>query len=154
MSCRPIAQWQGPQLERLPLHGLRCWNYGTSRVGTIISLLDILHLTAEWRAHEEWARPSRGKWELANLRIGFYQQRAARYYNSKVKVKRFQLGDLVFKKVLQNTQEVGARALRLNWEGPYKIVKILQLRIYWLVRMDDTKLSRAWNAEHLWKYYQ
>ena len=48
------------------------------------------------------------KRELAKLRIASYQQRAARYYNSKVKVKQFQLGDLVLRKVLQNTKEVGA----------------------------------------------
>ena len=75
---------------------------------------------------------------MAKLRIASYQQRAASYYNSKVKVKRFQLDDLVLRKALQNTQEVGARALGPNWEGSYKIVKDLQLGTYRLVRMDNT----------------
>ena len=54
------------------------------------------------------------KRELTKLRIASYSQQAARYYNTMVKVKRFQLGDLVFRKVLQNTQEVRARALGPN----------------------------------------
>ena len=43
------------------------------------------------------------KRELAKLKIASYQQLAMRYYNSKVKVKRFQPGDLVLRKVLPNT---------------------------------------------------
>ena len=70
------------------------------------------------------------KRELAKLRIASYQQRAARYYNSKVKVKRFQLGDLVLRKVLQNTEEARAGALGPNWEGPYKIILVLQPGTY------------------------
>ena len=94
------------------------------------------------------------KRELAKLRIASYQQRATRYYNSKIKIKRFQPRDLVLRKVLPNTQEAGAGALGPNWEGPYKIVKVLQPGTYRLARMDDTELPRAWNAEHLRKYYQ
>ena len=70
-----------------------------------------------------------------------------------MKIKRYQLGDLVLRKVLQNTQEVGAGALVPNWEGPYKMVKVLQPGTYQLMRIDDTKLPRAWNAEHVRKYY-
>ena len=70
------------------------------------------------------------KRELTKLMISSYQQLAARYYNSKVMVKRFQLGDLVLRKVLQNTQEVGAGALGPNWEGPHKIIKVLQPKTY------------------------
>ena len=65
------------------------------------------------------------KQELAKLRIASYRDGEACYYNSKVKVKQFQLGDLVLRKVLQNTQEVGVGALGPNWEGPYKIIKVL-----------------------------
>ena len=66
------------------------------------------------------------KRELTKLRITSYQQQTTHYYNSKVKVKQFQLRYLVLRKVLQTTQEVGTGALGPNWEGPYKIVKVLQ----------------------------
>ena len=94
------------------------------------------------------------KRKLTKLRIASYKQRVACYYNSKVKVKRFQLGDIIFRKVLQNTQEVGVGALGPNWQVPYKIVKFLQPRTYQLKRMDDAELPKAWNTEHLQKYYQ
>ena len=46
------------------------------------------------------------KRELAALRTTSYKQRSERYFNSKVKEKRFKEGDLVLKKVLPNMKEV------------------------------------------------
>ena len=50
---------------------------------------------------------------------------------------------------MQNTQEIGAGALGPNWEGPYKIAKILQSGTYQFTKMDGTELPRAWNTEHM-----
>ena len=43
---------------------------------------------------------------LAALRIASYERRSERYFNSKVKERRFREGDLVLRKVLPNTKEV------------------------------------------------
>ena len=44
------------------------------------------------------------KRDLAALRIALYKWRSERYFNSKVKEKRFKEGDLVLRKVLPNTR--------------------------------------------------
>ena len=63
----------------------------------------------------------------SQLRVAAYQQCTARYFNSKVKTRRFQEGDLVLRIVLHNK-----RALDPSWEGPYKIVGVLTLGAYQL----------------------
>ena len=61
------------------------------------------------------------KCDLAALRIASYKRRSKRYFNSKVKERRFKEGDLVLKKINSNTKEVSAGVLGPNWEGPYII---------------------------------
>ena len=48
------------------------------------------------------------------LRLACYQQVLARYYNKKVKHRNFHKGDLVLRKVLQNTKEWKERKLGAN----------------------------------------
>ena len=54
------------------------------------------------------------KRDLAALRTASYKRRSERYFNSKVKERRFKEGDLVLRKVLPNTKEVNAGVLRPN----------------------------------------
>ena len=58
------------------------------------------------------------KREEAELRIAAYQQRIARHFNSKVRQRSFEIGDLVLKRVMTAT-----RVFAPNWEGPYVIGK-------------------------------
>ena len=59
------------------------------------------------------------KCDLAALRIASYKRRSERYFNSKVKERRFKEGNLVLRKINYNTKEVSARVLKPNWDGPY-----------------------------------
>ncbi|PON72884.1 hypothetical protein PanWU01x14_063530, partial [Parasponia andersonii] len=43
--------------------------------------------------------------EQSQLRIASYQWRTTRYYNSKVKGRHFEIGDLVLRRVLPNNRE-------------------------------------------------
>ena len=52
------------------------------------------------------------KQELAKLEIASYQHRVVHYYNSRVKVKRFQLGDLVLRKSDAKYLRSGCRSSR------------------------------------------
>ena len=45
----------------------------------------------------------------------------ARYYNKKLKVRRFNIGNLVLRKVSQATKDPSQGKLGLAWEGPYKV---------------------------------
>ena len=62
------------------------------------------------------------KHDQVAIRVAAQKNLAAKYYNSKVQTRSFLLGDLVLKKVFQNTQEPGIGKFGPNWEGPYKVV--------------------------------
>uniref|UniRef100_A0A803P447 Reverse transcriptase domain-containing protein n=1 Tax=Cannabis sativa TaxID=3483 RepID=A0A803P447_CANSA len=62
-------------------------------------------------------------------------------------------GESVLRKVLPNTRDPRAGVLGANWEGPYRIAKVIPPRTYKLARMDKTVVPRAWNAGHLRKYH-
>ncbi|XP_074377924.1 uncharacterized protein LOC141719443 [Apium graveolens] len=63
--------------------------------------------------------------ENSQLRLAAYQQRAARYYNKKVKGQLLRVGDLVLRKVMPNTKNPQHGVFGANSEGPYKIKAIL-----------------------------
>ncbi|XP_074323174.1 uncharacterized protein LOC141660109 [Apium graveolens] len=92
--------------------------------------------------------------EEAQIRIAAYQQRTARHYNSKVRARTFKVGDLVLRRVMPNTKMVSHGVFGANWEGPYKIKSVLWEGTYHLNDMQDKLIPRAWNVEHLRKYYQ
>ena len=54
----------------------------------------------------------------------------ARYYDSKVKEKKFKVRDTVLRQVFRNTKEPGAGALGYSWEGPYQITEVLKSDAY------------------------
>ena len=90
--------------------------------------------------------------EKANLRIAAYQQKVARYFNSRVKDRKFQVGDLVLRKVF--IRDPAAGVLGPNWEGPYQIEQVLPPGTYKLARLNGELIRNYWNGEHLRKYYQ
>ena len=94
------------------------------------------------------------KCDLVALRVASYKQRFERYFNSKVKEKRFKEGNLVLWKVGINTKEVSAGVFGPNWEGPYIIEEVVQPGTYKRKRFDGSTVPRTWNAKHLRPYYQ
>ena len=90
----------------------------------------------------------------AEVKVAAYQQRVAKYFNSRVKYRHFRIGDLVLRKVMNNTKELGAGPLGPNWEGPYKVIDILHPGTYQLEDMNGKSLPHPWNVEHLRIYYQ
>ena len=94
------------------------------------------------------------KRDLMALRIASYKKRFERYFNSKVKERRFKEGDLVLRKVLPNTKEVNARVLGPNWEVPYLTTEVLRPGTYRLKRLKSKLVPRSWNTEHFRSFYQ
>ncbi|XP_024017454.1 uncharacterized protein LOC112090422 [Morus notabilis] len=90
----------------------------------------------------------------SQLRLAAYQQRAARYYNKKVRQRRFVPGDLVLKRVTQNTRPINTGSLGPTWEGPYCIKEVLRPGTYILESLDGKRIQHTWNAEQLRLYYQ
>ena len=54
-------------------------------------------------------------------RLARYQNCMAQYYNSRVRHRDFQVGDLVLRKVMGAARDPIQGKLGLNWEGPYRI---------------------------------
>ena len=53
-------------------------------------------------------------------RLARYQDRMAKYYNSRVRHRDFQVGDLVLRKVIGAARDPTQGKLGPNWEGPYR----------------------------------
>ena len=91
--------------------------------------------------------------EVARIRMEAQKQRMARYYNSKVRERKFKVGDTILRQVFQNTKELRARALEYLWEGPYQIYEVLRSGVYRLANLAGVPIKHPWNAENLKKYY-
>ena len=78
----------------------------------------------------------------------------ARYYNSKVRERKFKVEDTVLKQVFQNTKELGTRALGYSWEGPHQITDVVRSGAYRLTNLARVPIRHPWNTKHLKKYYQ
>ncbi|KAK9078128.1 hypothetical protein SSX86_002185 [Deinandra increscens subsp. villosa] len=90
--------------------------------------------------------------EITAIRESHYKKEMAKYYNAKVKVQQYKVGEYVLR-----SNEV-SRALPLGkmspkWEGPYIIKKAIGNGSYILQQLDGTELVRAWNGVHLRKCY-
>ena len=91
--------------------------------------------------------------DAAKLRMAAYQQRIAHSYNKNIRIRRFQVGDMVLRKAFQNTTNPSHGKLAPKWEGPYLIDAEAGKGAYRLITMDGTSLPRAWNAIHLKRYF-
>ena len=61
-----------------------------------------------------------------------YKNLMARQYDAMVNPKRFNLGDLILKKVSLTTRNLAHRKLRPNWEGPYRVINCKRQGSYYL----------------------
>ena len=86
--------------------------------------------------------------------MALYDEGMTKYYNQRVKLKRFNSRDMVLRKVSQATKDPTQEKLGPNWEGSYKVVRYSRRGSYYLEDMNIKPLPRPWNAEHLKKYYQ
>ena len=92
--------------------------------------------------------------EAAAIRVASYQRRLETSYNKRVKPRVFQSGDLVLRKVFENTADPTAGKFQPNWEGPYVVTRPGEFGSYVIDKTDGTPIHRMWNATHLKRYYQ
>ena len=86
-------------------------------------------------------------------RLARYQNLMSKHYNSNVKRRDFQVGDLVLRRVMGAIKDPSRGKLGPNWEGPYRITSWQRKGTYHLETMDGRKVQHPWNTEHLQKYY-
>jgi hypothetical protein len=80
--------------------------------------------------------------------------KVARAYNKRVREKSFQIGDMVWKKILP----VGLRdnwfgKWAPSWEGPYKITRIVPGNAYFVETLEGRELPKALSGKYLKRYY-
>ena len=93
-------------------------------------------------------------WEVAAIRMVSYQRRLANSYNKRVKPRMFLPGDLMLRKVFENTADPTAGKFQPNWEGPYVVRRLGESGSYAIDKADGTPIPRMWNAISLKRYYQ
>ena len=91
--------------------------------------------------------------DLAIVRLASYQQRIKREHDKNIKPRVFQVGDLVLRKVTANTRKPNEGKLRLNWEGPYKVISLVGAGSYRLKDLEGKPVPRPWNTCNLRKYF-
>uniref|UniRef100_A0A803QH24 Integrase catalytic domain-containing protein n=1 Tax=Cannabis sativa TaxID=3483 RepID=A0A803QH24_CANSA len=93
------------------------------------------------------------KREKALIKAATFQQKVAQHFNKNIRARTFKEGDWVLRRVFQNTKEAGAGKLSPNWEGPYKITKVIGQGAYRLQAEDGREIGNSWNATHLKQYH-
>ena len=71
-----------------------------------------------------------------------YHKQLAKIYNQKVQDREFSVGDLILRKVIGNTKELADGNLGPNWEGPYKIVRLVIKGAYYLEDSEGKLVPR------------
>ena len=87
--------------------------------------------------------------DKAHLCTTLYQQKVAQHYNKNIRVRMFKIRDWILRRVFQNTKEAGVDKLGPNWEGPYKITKVVDQEAYRLQAHDGHDIHNSWNVTHL-----
>ncbi|XP_070007782.1 uncharacterized protein [Nicotiana sylvestris] len=80
--------------------------------------------------------------DLEHIRMAAQNQRVERYYNRRANLCYFKVGDLVLRKVTQNTRELNVGKLGPTWEGRYRVSTITEKGSYELENQDEEKLPR------------
>ncbi|XP_074337346.1 uncharacterized protein LOC141674539 [Apium graveolens] len=89
----------------------------------------------------------------ASKRVLQQQARTTAYFNKKVKVKQFLVGDLVLRESAASQPTITGK-FKTPWKGPYQVTGVIAPGTYRLSTLDGTPIKNAWNAIHLKKFYQ
>ena len=82
------------------------------------------------------------------------RHRIARYFNKKVQIRAFKVGDFVLRKAEIGKGNAGTTKLEPTWDGPFRIVETTDKGAYRLENSQGNIIPRYWNIESLRKYYQ
>ncbi|XP_057755533.1 uncharacterized protein LOC130974689 [Arachis stenosperma] len=91
--------------------------------------------------------------EMAHLTETALKQRMALRYNTKVLKREFEPNDLVLRRNDIGLPTPGEGKLAANWEGPYRIKKVMGKGAFKLERLDGKEVPRTWNADNLRRFY-
>ena len=75
-------------------------------------------------------------WMDAEQRTTRYKNLMARQYDAIVKPRRFNIGDLILKRVTLAIRNPAYGKLGPNWEGPYRVINSKRQGSYYLEALD------------------
>ena len=99
--------------------------------------------------HDEWRNDEAMRLQLdlldevraiAKQRLAWYRNFMAKHYNSRVRHRDFQVGDLILRRVMGANRDPTQGKLGPNWEGPYRITSWQRKGTYHLETLDGQKL--------------
>ena len=87
------------------------------------------------------------------VQLAYYQHKLKQDYDMNVKLRSLAPGDLILRKVLENTKNPAWGKLWPNWKGPYHITSVAGIGAYDLEDLDEKTVLHPWNANNLKRYY-
>ena len=87
------------------------------------------------------------------VQLAYYRHKLKQGYDSKVKRRPLEPGDLVLRKGLGTAKNPTSRKLGPNWEGLYRITSVAGIGAYFLENLDERVIQCPWNVNNLKKYY-
>ncbi|XP_075650114.1 uncharacterized protein LOC142620667 [Castanea sativa] len=87
--------------------------------------------------------------ENAMVQLAYYQHKLKQGYDSHVKLRPLTPGDLVLRKVLGTAKNLAWGKLGPNWEGPYRITSVADIRAYYLEDLDEHVVLCPWNITYI-----
>ena len=91
--------------------------------------------------------------ENAMMQLAYYQHKLKQGYDMNVKLRPLAPGDLVLRKVVGNTKNPAWGKLGPNWEGPYRVISVVGVGVYYLEDLDERAVLHPWNVNNLKRYY-
>lgn len=88
--------------------------------------------------------------DAAKIQMKVYRRNVAKSYNKNVKAKVFKYGDWVMR---YSFGKEATCKFSPNWEGPYRIVKVIGQGAYSLEDVEGRPIPRAWSIINLKEYY-
>ena len=87
------------------------------------------------------------------VQLAYYQHKLKQDYDMNVKLRSLALGDLILRKVLENTKNPAWGKLWPNLTGPYRITSVAGIGAYYLEYLDEKIVLHPWNVNNLKRYY-
>ncbi|XP_016195666.1 uncharacterized protein LOC107636688 [Arachis ipaensis] len=91
--------------------------------------------------------------EESRIRHEAMQQLTRRKYNTRVRPRTLQQGDLVLRRLEDVRKPPGEGKLAANWEGPFRIIQVHGRGAYSLQTLEGDNLPNTWNITSLRLYH-
>ena len=88
--------------------------------------------------------------DQALIQAAKYHQGLRRYHDRNVRTRKFQVGDLVLRKIQSNKNK---HKISPVWEGPFVVKSVSRPGAYRLMTLEEEEIPNSWNIEQLRRFY-